>query len=166
MLVLCIGVRMIVRVFAPKKVVTAQAVEGGENAEAVEAETQNCAFSSGESKYAGKTFSGGKFSCSFGSYKIDLRGATVTKGAVLDLNCAFGEIKVTLPAGVTVKLAKDSMLGAVNCNVTTSENADLIVKAMDEVIARKTVTYDFARLMEGAMEVSCSAFGKALADAM
>ena len=47
-----------------------------------------------------------------------------------------------------------------------NEAADLIVKAMDAVIARKTVTYDFARLMEGATEISCSAFGKALADAM
>ncbi|MBQ7721359.1 MAG: NADP-dependent isocitrate dehydrogenase [Kiritimatiellae bacterium] len=47
-----------------------------------------------------------------------------------------------------------------------NEAADLIVKAMDSVIARKTVTYDFARLMEGATEISCSAFGKALADAM
>ena len=47
-----------------------------------------------------------------------------------------------------------------------NEAADLIVRAMDEVISRKTVTYDFARLMEGATEVSCSALGQALADAM
>ena len=47
-----------------------------------------------------------------------------------------------------------------------NEVADLIVTAMNKVIAAKTVTYDFARLMEGATEVSCSAFGKALAEAM
>ena len=47
-----------------------------------------------------------------------------------------------------------------------NEAADLIIKAMDDVIASKTVTYDFARLMEGAREVSCSAFGDALAEAM
>ncbi len=47
-----------------------------------------------------------------------------------------------------------------------NEAADRIVAAMDAVIAQKTVTYDFARLMEGATEVSCSAFGQALADAM
>lgn len=46
------------------------------------------------------------------------------------------------------------------------EAADLILKAMDTVIASKTVTYDFARLMPDANEVSCSAFGQALADAM
>ena len=47
-----------------------------------------------------------------------------------------------------------------------TEAADRIVAAMDTVIGRKTVTYDFARLMDGATEVSCSAFGRALAEAM
>ncbi len=47
-----------------------------------------------------------------------------------------------------------------------TEAADKILAAMDEVIAAKVVTYDFARLMEGAREVSCSAFGRALAEAM
>jgi isocitrate dehydrogenase len=47
-----------------------------------------------------------------------------------------------------------------------TEAADRIVSAMDTVIGRKTVTYDFARLMTGATEVSCSAFGRALAEAM
>ena len=47
-----------------------------------------------------------------------------------------------------------------------TEAADRIIAAMDKVIAAKTVTYDFARQMEGATEVSCSAFGAALADAM
>jgi len=40
--------------------------------------------------------------------------------------------------------------------------ADLIIKGMDGAISAKTVTYDFARLMEGATEVSCSAFGDAV----
>ncbi|MSQ93297.1 MAG: NADP-dependent isocitrate dehydrogenase [Gemmataceae bacterium] len=39
-----------------------------------------------------------------------------------------------------------------------TEAADLIVKGMDGAIAAKTVTYDFARLMEGAKEVKCSEF--------
>jgi isocitrate dehydrogenase len=42
------------------------------------------------------------------------------------------------------------------------EAADAIVGAMDRTIAQKTVTYDFARLMEGAREVSTSAFADAL----
>ena len=42
------------------------------------------------------------------------------------------------------------------------EAADAIIRAMDRAIGQKTVTYDFARLMEGATEVSTSAFGDAL----
>ncbi len=47
-----------------------------------------------------------------------------------------------------------------------TEAADKLITAMDRVIAAKTVTYDFARLMDGATEVSCSAFGRELAQAM
>ncbi len=43
-----------------------------------------------------------------------------------------------------------------------TEAADLVLTAMDGAIADKTVTYDFARLMEGATEVKCSEFGDAL----
>ncbi|MHB9100747.1 MAG: NADP-dependent isocitrate dehydrogenase [Sulfuricella sp.] len=42
------------------------------------------------------------------------------------------------------------------------EAADLIVKAMERAIDAKAVTYDFARLMPGATQVSCSAFGQAM----
>jgi isocitrate dehydrogenase len=38
------------------------------------------------------------------------------------------------------------------------EAADLVVKGMDAAISAKTVTYDFARLMDGATEVKCSGF--------
>jgi len=47
-----------------------------------------------------------------------------------------------------------------------NEAADKILSAMDSVIAQKTVTYDFARQMEGAKELKCSEFGHALAEAM
>jgi isocitrate dehydrogenase len=42
------------------------------------------------------------------------------------------------------------------------EAADLIVKGMEGAIRAGTVTYDFARLMEGAREVKCSEFGDAI----
>ncbi len=42
------------------------------------------------------------------------------------------------------------------------EAADLIIQAMDKTIASKVVTYDFARLMEDATEVSCSGFANEL----
>ena len=43
-----------------------------------------------------------------------------------------------------------------------TEAADLIIKAMDGTVSDKIVTYDFARLMEGAKEVKCSQFADAL----
>jgi isocitrate dehydrogenase len=43
-----------------------------------------------------------------------------------------------------------------------TEAADAVIAAMDRTIGQKTVTYDFARLMEGATEVKCSEFGDAL----
>ncbi|MGR8950136.1 MAG: NADP-dependent isocitrate dehydrogenase [Gammaproteobacteria bacterium] len=43
-----------------------------------------------------------------------------------------------------------------------SEAADLIIDAIDKTIGDKVVTYDFARLMEGANEVKCSEFGDAI----
>ncbi len=42
------------------------------------------------------------------------------------------------------------------------EAADLVIKGMEAAIGDKQVTYDFARLMEGANEISCSAFGDAM----
>jgi isocitrate dehydrogenase len=43
-----------------------------------------------------------------------------------------------------------------------NEAANMIVKSMEATIASKVVTYDFARLMEGATEVKCSEFGDEL----
>ena len=42
------------------------------------------------------------------------------------------------------------------------EAADLIIRSMEDTISSKVVTYDFARLMPGAKEVSCSGFGTAM----
>jgi isocitrate dehydrogenase len=47
-----------------------------------------------------------------------------------------------------------------------TEAAALIIKAMDATIKDKTVTYDFARLMDGAKEVKCSEFATALIEHM
>ncbi len=43
-----------------------------------------------------------------------------------------------------------------------TEAAALIIEAMQKTISSKKVTYDFARLMEGATQVSCSGFGDAV----
>ncbi len=47
-----------------------------------------------------------------------------------------------------------------------SEAADLIISAMKKSIQSKRVTYDFARMMEGATQVSCSGFGRVMIENM
>jgi isocitrate dehydrogenase len=46
------------------------------------------------------------------------------------------------------------------------EAADLIIKSIELAIADKVVTYDFARLLDDAKQVSCSGFGNALIERM
>ena len=46
------------------------------------------------------------------------------------------------------------------------EAADLLISSMGKSIGQKRVTYDFARLMEGATQVSCSGFGEVLIENM
>ena len=46
------------------------------------------------------------------------------------------------------------------------EAADLIIASMKKSIHSKKVTYDFARLMDGATQVSCSGFGQVMIDNM
>jgi isocitrate dehydrogenase len=50
--------------------------------------------------------------------------------------------------------------------MTWVEAADLIVKGVEKAIARGIVTYDFARLMNNAKEVTCSKFGAIVVECM
>ncbi|CAM2149062.1 isocitrate dehydrogenase [Pararobbsia alpina] len=47
-----------------------------------------------------------------------------------------------------------------------TEAADIIIRSMETSIQQKRVTYDFARLMEGAVQVSCSGFGQVMIENM
>ena len=55
-------------------------------------------------------------------------------------------------------LSGEMMLRYMNWN----EAADRVIRGMDGAIGARTVTYDFARQMQGAQEVSCSAFADAV----
>ena len=46
------------------------------------------------------------------------------------------------------------------------EAADIIIRAMEDAIQSKRVPHDFAKLMEGASQVSCSGFGQVMVDFM
>jgi len=47
-----------------------------------------------------------------------------------------------------------------------TEAADLVIRSLEKAILSKQVTYDFARLMEGATQVSCSGFGDVMISQM
>jgi isocitrate dehydrogenase len=47
-----------------------------------------------------------------------------------------------------------------------TQAADVIIASMEKAILDKVVTYDFARLMQGARQVSCSGFGQAMIERM
>jgi isocitrate dehydrogenase len=47
-----------------------------------------------------------------------------------------------------------------------TDAADRIIRGLEATLAQKTVTYDFARLMEGAKEVKCSEFATAIIENM
>ena len=47
-----------------------------------------------------------------------------------------------------------------------TEAADRILAGVERTISKKTVTYDFERLMEGATLLKCSEFAKAIAENM
>ena len=47
-----------------------------------------------------------------------------------------------------------------------TEAADLVIRGIENAISAKKVTYDFARLMDGATELSCSGFANAVVDGM
>lgn len=122
--VLFIGLSIIIRSIRPSSRRIEVELGNGESFD-----SSSCAFSSGKTEYSGKTFDKAKFSCSFGKYEIDLRGATIKEGALMKLDCAFGNITVYVPAGTTVKVSKSSFLGSVNSDVQSSENADLTITA-------------------------------------
>lgn len=58
----------------------------------------------------------------------------------------------------SIILSAEMMLRHMNWN----EAADCIIRGMSGAIGNKTVTYDFARLMDNATQLSCSAFGQAI----
>ena len=62
----------------------------------------------------------------------------------------------------SVILSGDMMLRYLGWN----EAADLIVKGLEQTIANRVVTYDFARLMDEPTEVKCSEFGAAIIENM
>ena len=71
------------------------------------------------------------------------------------------------PAKTTSTPAQKSCLEKMMLrHMSWKEAADLIIRSLEKSIASKKVTYDFARLMDGAQQVSCSRFGQIMIDNM
>lgn len=130
-LIISIGVGIIKKNFFRKNrnvaVFTSNTNEG--STENFSTANDTCAFSSARRSYAGETFSGGDFRCSFGSFTIDLRGASVTEGSILRANCAFGDMNIIVPADIDVKLTKSSFFGSVSGDFVNSDPARLYIDA-------------------------------------
>ena len=64
-----------------------------------------------------------------------------------------------------IALGEESLHGSLLANERDAfyqEAADLVITGMEGAISAKTVTYDFARLMDGAKEAKCSEFADAV----
>jgi len=66
---------------------------------------------------------------------------------------------------ILLRPAEYSVIATLNLN-GDYVSADLIISSMEKSILSKKVTYDFARLMEGATQMSCSGFGQVMIDHM
>ena len=65
--------------------------------------------------FAGHRFEGAKVQCSFGHVEIDLRGADLLDGAVIDIDCSFGGIELRVGDDVLVKQAVETSFAGVEC---------------------------------------------------
>ena len=69
-------------------------------------------------------------------------------------------VNILVLAGVAALITSRLTTGE---RMSRSQNLlEVLVRGMERAIAAKTVTYDFARLMDDATELSCSGFGEAL----
>ena len=83
----------------------------------------------------------------------------IVEGSSMDKSKALSAARRESLIGPLEKWADAWALGWV-------EAADLIISSMEKSILSKKVTYDFARLLEGATQVSCSGFGQVMIDNM
>ena len=66
-------------------------------------------------EFAGQRFEGARVQTSFGFVGIDLRGADVLDGAVIDVDCSFGGMEIRVGDDVLVKNAVESSFAGVEC---------------------------------------------------
>lgn len=75
----------------------------------------NVAFGKHGYVFAGQRFEGAKVQASFGFVGIDLRGADVLDGAVVEIDCSFGGLEIRVDNDVVVKQAVETSFAGVEC---------------------------------------------------
>ena len=86
----------------------------------------NVNFGKHEYSFGGQRFEGAKVQTSFGFTGIDLRGADIVDGAVVNIECSFGGMELRVDKGVCVDNAIVSSFAGVECNILPTEGAKTI----------------------------------------
>lgn len=74
----------------------------------------------------GKKFDGGDVKISFGAATLDLRGADIKDGAVINVNCNFGGLEIIAPSDIKIVTNISPSFGGVEDRHKTLENADAL----------------------------------------
>ena len=80
-------------------------------------------FSKQDYSYSGQRFEGAEVHTSFGYACLDLRGADITDGAVITLDCSFGGMEIRVDKDVCVINGIDTAFAGVDCDCNT-QHAD------------------------------------------
>ena len=75
----------------------------------------NASFGKQSYDFAGQRFEGARVQCSFGFVGIDLRGADLLDGAVIDVDCSFGGMEIRVGDDVLVRNTIDASFAGVDC---------------------------------------------------
>lgn len=76
-------------------------------------------FGKQEYSYDGRPFEGADVHVSFGFVSLDLRGADIVDGAVINVDCSFGGMEIRVPKGVCVNNGIDTAFAGVDCDCCT-----------------------------------------------
>lgn len=66
-------------------------------------------------EFTGQPFEGAKVQCSFGYVGLDLRGADIIDGAVIDIDCSFGGMEIRVDDNILVKQNIVTSFAGVEC---------------------------------------------------
>ena len=72
---------------------------------------ETAVFSDRKYSFNGQRFTGGNYTAVFGGLELDLRGAIIDANVNINVNSAFGTVKIYLPNNVNVKLNGDNVFG-------------------------------------------------------